>query len=202
LKMNRRLSGTLLFLLVFTGCSRGAEKPEPQQQVAITPSPSHTQLEIASSVSSVAGVEWQVPQVWSQQPPRSMRFATYSIPAAQGDAEDGECAVFFFGSGQGGDVRSNIDRWIGQFESNSEPQESSRTVNGINITTVGLSGTYLAPGGPMMQSQGKKPNYRLLGAILEAPEGAVFFKATGPAATMSAAEKDFDSLVNSVQLVK
>ena len=191
-----------IVVIALTGCSRGTEKPAEQQDVAIKPSPSHTQVEISSSVASVAGVEWNVPQNWRQQPPRSMRFATYGIPAAQGDTEDGECAVFFFGAGQGGDVRSNIDRWIGQFESNSDPQEAKKTVNGINVTTVSLSGTYLAPSGPMMQSQGKKQNYRLLGAIVEAPEGAVFFKATGPAATMSASEKDFDSLVSSIQLVK
>ena len=75
---------------------------------------------------------------------------------------------------------------------------SSRVVNGIKVTLVKVSGTYLAPGGPMMQSQGKKENYRLLGAIAEAPEGSVFFKFTGPAATVSAAEENFNSFISSL----
>ncbi len=75
---------------------------------------------------------------------------------------------------------------------------SSQVVNGIKLTMVKVSGAYLAPGGPMMQSQGKKENYRLLGAIAEAPEGSVFFKFTGPAATVSAAEDKFNSLISSL----
>ena len=75
---------------------------------------------------------------------------------------------------------------------------SSQVVHGIKVTMVKISGAYLAPGGPMMQSQGKKENYRLLGAIAEAPEGSVFFKFTGPAATVSAAEESFNSLIASL----
>ncbi len=50
----------------------------------------------------------------------------------------------------------------------------------------------------MMQSQGKKPGWRLLGAIVETPEGLVFFKCVGPDATMKKAEKEFDELVTSI----
>ena len=50
----------------------------------------------------------------------------------------------------------------------------------------------------MMQSQGKKAGWRLLGAIVEAPDGLVFFKCTGPAATMAKSEKDFQALVKSL----
>jgi hypothetical protein len=201
------LISVVIFLASLVGCSRETPKSEaktspPEQNIQIAPAPSHTQVDIASQVASVAGVEWKVPPGWALQAPKSMRFATYSIPAAQGDSEGGECAVFYFGTGQGGDVRSNIDRWLSQFESSSDPKESSILVNGIKVTTVAVNGTYLAPSGPMMQSQGKKENYRLLGAIVEAPEGAVFFKATGPSATMTASEKDFESLVNSIQRAK
>jgi hypothetical protein len=49
-----------------------------------------------------------------------------------------------------------------------------------------------------MQSQGKKPGWRLSGAIIEAPEGLVFFKCTGPAVTIEKAGKEFEELVKSV----
>ena len=152
--------------------------------------------------SSIAGVDWSVPAKWKAQGEKPMRVATYAIPAAPGDTEGGECAVFFFGTGQGGDVQTNINRWISQFEPSSKPDQSSKVVNGIKVDLVTVSGTYLAPGGPMMQSQGKKPNYKLLGAIAEAPDGLVFFKSTGPANTMVAAQKDFDSLLNSLKKAK
>jgi hypothetical protein len=50
-----------------------------------------------------------------------------------------------------------------------------------------------------MESQGKLENYRLRGAIVEAPEGLVFFKCTGPVETMENAEEEFEELVESVQ---
>jgi hypothetical protein len=146
---------------------------------------------------SAGGVRWTVPAGWETAAERPMRAATYSIPGASG-AEAGECGVFFFGRGQGGSVEDNLARWKSQFEPPSDAKPVQRTVNGLKVHEIDVSGTYTSPGGPMMQSQGKKPGWRLLGAIIEAPDGLVFFKATGPAATMAKAEKDFQALVKSV----
>jgi hypothetical protein len=146
---------------------------------------------------TAGGLRWTVPATWSAAKERPMRVATYTIPAAASQ-EAGECGVFFFGQGQGGSVDENLSRWVGQFESPSTPKKGERAVNGLKVHTIDVSGTYLAPGGPMMQSQGKKAGWRLLGAIIEAPEGMVFFKCTGPSATIAKAEKDFEALLKSV----
>ena len=207
---------------LFIGCSKKSSsesQPAPnmaqqQQQQAPMPSvtPSHptTQPPAAqqqaapegqmsqSGKASVAGIEWDVPAGWKTQEPRPMRVVTYSIPAA-GGAEDGECGVFYFGTGQGGDAASNIERWKSQFEMDSKPEESSTTKGDLKITTVKASGTYLAPGGPMMQSTGKKSNYRLHGVIVEGPQGSVFFKITGPAGTIKSAEGDINKLIGSIK---
>jgi hypothetical protein len=92
----------------------------------------------------------------------------------------------------------NIDRWKGQFENPEEVSKNSAEVKGVAVTTVELTGTYLAPGGPMMQSTGKKENSRLLGAVITAPEGTVFFKMTGPSKTVEAGRKEFHAMVNSL----
>lgn len=126
-----------------------------------------------------------------------MRMATYAIPAAAG-AEAGECGVFYFGNGKGGSVDENLARWVGQFEAAGAPKKSERTINGLKAHLIEVSGTYLAPGGPMMQSQAKKAGWKLSGAIVEAPDGLVFFKCVGPAATIQKAEKDIDALLKSV----
>jgi hypothetical protein len=147
--------------------------------------------------SGAGGIKWSVPGAWSDLPGSSMRVATYKVPGPKG-AEAGEVAVFFFGPGRGGSVDANVERWSRQFEGTPKPERSQKRVNGLAITMVRLAGTYLAPGGPMMQSQGKRSDFRLLGVIVEAPEGLVFFKLTGPAATVGAAQADFDALVASV----
>jgi len=59
---------------------------------------------------SAAGVQWTAPAGWTTRGPAPMRAATYTIPAAPGDQADGECAVYFFGAGQGGSPQANIDR--------------------------------------------------------------------------------------------
>ena len=151
---------------------------------------------VLAAEGSAPGVKWTVPASWKTQPERPMRAATYDIPAAPG-AEAGECGVFYFGQGQGGGVEENLSRWVGQFEGGT-PKKAEKTVHGLKVHTIDISGTYLAPGGPMMKSQGKKPGYRLLGAIVEGPQGNVFFKCTGPAATLAKAQADFEGLVGSV----
>jgi hypothetical protein len=153
---------------------------------------------LGSGTGSAAGTRWAVPKRWVPQGERPMRAATYAIPEEEGDPEKGECAVFYFGSGQGGDVQSNINRWIGQFETSGVPAQSEREVSGMKLTLVQIAGAYLAPAGPMMQSTGKKENYRLLGAIVEAPEGLVFFKLVGPARTITAAEGEFHAMIASL----
>ena len=174
-------------LFLFLGCSKNAS--DQSNDVALTKEiPEHT----------AAGVVWSYPSRWKKEGPRSMRVATYSVPASEGDAEGGECAVFYFGSGQGGDVQMNIERWGSQFENAGQAVKSSSQVNAMNVTYVQIDGTYLAPSGPMMESQGKKEDYRLLGAIVEAPEGMVFFKFTGPAKTLEVSEPEFRAMIASM----
>jgi hypothetical protein len=52
-----------------------------------------------------AGIRWTVPPRWTAEAEREMRVATYGMPASSG-GEAGECAVFFFGAGQGGGASS------------------------------------------------------------------------------------------------
>ena len=127
-----------------------------------------------------------------------MRAATYLIPAAQGDSEGAECAVF---ENLGGGVQANITRWIGQFEkTDAEPNQKKETINGLPVTTVDVTGIFKG-GGPMMggQQSGPKNGYRLLGAIVEGPDGDVFFKLTGPAKTVAAAQEEFQTMLKSLK---
>ncbi len=142
-------------------------------------------------------VKWTMPARWKAGPPKQMRAATYLIPAAAGDSEDAECAVFM---NIGGGVQANIDRWAGQFEKTDGPPIQKReTINGLLVTTVEVSGTFKGGGAMMGQSSGPKASYRLLGAIAEAPEGEVFFKLTGPAKTVAAALNEFQAMLKSLK---
>jgi hypothetical protein len=156
-------------------------------------------LDAAVRAESAGGIQWTAPPGWKAQAQRPMRAATYAVPAVAGDKEDGECAVFYFGPGQGGGVEANIQRWISQFETTAKPQTAKKTVAGLPVTTIDLSGTYLASAGPMSPTKTSKPGYRLLGGIVEGPQGAVFFKFTGPVKTVAANQAAFDKLLSSVR---
>jgi len=128
-----------------------------------------------------------------------MRAATYVVPAAPGDKEDGECGIYYFGQGKGGSVDDNMKRWIGQFEpAQEDAQPRKRTVNGLNVTSIDVSGAYTGAGGPMATTKTIKPGYRLLGAIVEAPEGLIFIKFTAPAKTAAANQANFENLLKSL----
>jgi hypothetical protein len=151
------------------------------------------------AADSGAGIQWTVPSTWKADAERPMRLATYTVPAAPGDSEAGECGAYYFGQGQGGGVQANMDRWIGQFQSKEAAKRDQRTVHGLKITTVDVSGAYSGMGGPMAKgATAPKPNYRLLGAIVEGPQGSIFFKFTGPAKTVAQNQAAFDKLLASL----
>jgi len=105
--------------------------------------------------------------------------------------------------GQGGSVDWNLQRWRDQFETDaggpSELAQRQFQVNDISVTSVSLAGTYLASMGPMFQAgAARKPGYKMLGAIIEAPVGNVFIKLTGPEKTVLDAEQEFQELLNSI----
>lgn len=136
------------------------------------------------------GVHWTVPKGWSEGPQKPMRVATYLVDGT-------ECAVFWFGPGQGGTVDENIDRWAGQFEERPNPVRDTRTIAGLRVTRVAFAGTFLVPG-PDMQATGREPGWKMLGALVDGPEGMVFFKMTGPAAAIDGVTADFDAMLASL----
>jgi hypothetical protein len=199
----------LSVLVTFTACKQGAapvaDKLTPQQ-APVLPSAPAAMPEPGSVPSEAAGIAWTVPAAWELGPAHQIRLATYRIRAIAGDPEDAECAVYFFGPGQGGTVEANIERWVHQFTApdGQSPVQSGitakRDIAGLKVSTLTVSGTYLAGAGMMSQQQEvvKKPNFRMRAAIIEAPQGLVFFKLTGPRNTVAAADGDFNSLLASV----
>lgn len=155
-------------------------------------------LMLLADATSAGNLAWKLPPGWTVDPrPSQMRLATLKVPAAAGDAEGGELAIFFFGAGQGGTVDANVQRWIGQFK--SEPgvaKTRTEMVKDVKVTRVQTEGTYGSgmPGGATTPRE----NFALQGAIAEGSGGAVFFKLTGPKKTVQKAAPQFDALIKSL----
>ena len=128
-----------------------------------------------------------------------MRAGTFVAPAAAGDSEPGEMAIFYFGQGQGGSVEANIQRWIGQFQkAKGASKRSTQKINGFNVTTIEVEGTYLFSPSPMSPDKTPKPGFKMTAAIVEAPEGPVFFKFTAPTKTVVAHDGAFQTMLKSI----
>lgn len=196
---------TVVALLVGSCGDSNVETVQKGQSPSTTPAQSQAKAPATSgaagSTASAAGVTWTIPEGWDPTGPRPMRVATYLIGEG---ASESECAVFFFGAGQGGDVQSNIDRWIGQFDqpdgsdSKSKARTEHRHFGDFHVNVIDLTGTYKS-GGMGGQPVVPKPGYRLLGAIVEAPEGPLFFKLTGPEAAVAEIQPHFDQLLASLK---
>jgi hypothetical protein len=129
-----------------------------------------------------------------------MRVAEYGLEGETGP----ELAVFYFGADQGGTIEANMTRWVGQFTqpdgSETKPKRDERNVRGIPVALVEAKGNYSGgmamPGGPAPSGMN---DAMLLGAIAKGPNGAVFFKFTGPRASLEKARAAFDGLIDSIQ---
>lgn len=155
--------------------------------------------------AEVGGVTFDDPAGWTSAP-KPMRSANYTIPAAAGDRQNGELAVYYFGPGQGGGVEANLRRWLGQFvKADGSPvaaadaDRSDQQVGGMQVTVLDVTGTYLFKPFPMAPQATPMPGYRMLAAIVQGPDAPIFFKLTAPAKTAAEAEPEFRKLIASLR---
>ena len=132
------------------------------------------------------------------------RKAQYRLPRAEKDAEDATLIVHYFG-GQGGTMQANLERWCGQFEqpdgraSSDVVRSSTRTVRGIPVHEVDLSGTYVAETSPGSGQRLRKEDWRMLAAVFEAKDGPYYAKLVGPADTVRHWEASFRAFVDAAR---
>jgi len=157
------------------------------------------------SVASVATLTFSTPAGWKAAgPSSSMRVAQFVLPRAAGDAADADLVVYYFG-GSGGTVEANIERWLGQMQqpggkpSSAVAKREVRNINGLKVTLVDVSGTYVAELTPGAAQRHNGPNFRLRAAVIETPNGPYFIKLTGPSRTVAAAEKAFERFLGSMK---
>ncbi|MCP4201290.1 MAG: hypothetical protein GY769_05075 [bacterium] len=222
--MNKRstyILGALLSALLVSGCADKGEKTANTADVTTAgpiapdaelpeghPPLAQRQDQMIAPVdpgagTGASGLTWDAPESWAAETPaNTMRRAQFRVPGPGGD---GECVVFYFGPGQGGDAMGNAVRWANQFTQPDGSASTERmkteqvTVGAIEVLRVEVSGTYQS-GGPMMGQAGQSlPGYMLLGAVAEGADANWFFKFTGPRDTVEANRSSFDEMLGSLR---
>jgi hypothetical protein len=163
-----------------------------------------TLLAAAGTPVELGGLKSDAPTAWKETPSTSpMRLKQFTVPGKGSDG-DAELVIFFFGAGQGGDTTANIDRWKKQFtppagktlDEVSKVSPVKVAAKDAKATLVDVSGTYMFKAAPMSPGPGEpRPNSRMLAVVLETAKGNYYLKLTGPAKTVDAARKPFETWV-------
>ena len=158
------------------------------------------------AVTQKSELKFTVPAGWVEEPrSSSMRVAQYKLPKTTGDSEDASLVLYYFGQGQGGSAGANVERWVGQMKqadgsAAKDAKEEHFETNGLKVTTVDVSGTYVAEMAPGSGTFHNNTGYRLRAAVVETLNGSYFVKLVGPEKTVAQWNESFLSYLKSFEL--
>ena len=152
----------------------------------------------------VGNLKFTIPSKWKIEMVESpARGGQWHVPPLHGTGDGGEVVAFYFGPGAGGGWKENIEAWIGtMFNAEGNPAAAEvkhHETAGFKISQVVIFGTYnqvvSLPGVPPVP----KPNYGLLGAVIENPQGNIYWRFTGPEPLVTATLPLFNKVIDSVK---
>ena len=178
-----------------------------------TPAPMANEVLASAGLESprreLSGWSYTAQSGWvREEPASSARVAEYTLPSSEGSEQDATLVVYYFGSAGAGTVQANLDRWIGQFEQPDGSASSDAAMirmistldtQGLAVTTVDLSGRYVAQIFPGSDERVNNPGYRLLAAIVTTEAGPYYVKLIGPEATVARWQSSFDGFIGSLR---
>ena len=147
------------------------------------------------------GLKSDAPKSWKiQEPSNKFRAFQFALPKAEGDKEDAELVIFYFGEGGGGGVADNLKRWKGMFQApegksiDDVSKVEKLKIGNVEATYLDVQGTYLYKFPPFDPNAKitKKDNFRRLGVVFASEKGPYFITVTGPAKTVESQKKSFD----------
>src|SRR5262249_14699057 len=136
--------------------------------------------------SNAPQIKWKMPEGWTEVPPSSMRFASFSAPAEEGGKIDISVVTF---PGDGGSDADNVNRWRGQMGlAPIDPKAVTSQVVPLKTADTSFSTTDIAG-----------DQTRTIAAWTRRDGRVWFFKATGP---KSAVEKEKPNFVKFIESVR
>src|SRR6266550_2724017 len=136
--------------------------------------------------TSAPPIKWTTPEGWTEVPPSSMRYASFSAPTEDGDKIDISVVTF---PGDGGSDADNVNRWRGQM--GLAPVDANAVTSQVAPLETGdttFSTTDIA---------GNKT--RTIAAWTRRDGRVWFFKATGPNTAVEKEKPNFVKFIKSVR---
>ncbi len=140
----------------------------------------------APQTTSAPPIKWKIPEGWTEVPPSSLRYASFSAPADVGSKIDISVVTF---PGDGGSDADNINRWRGQMGlAPVDANAVTSQVAPLKTEDTTFSTTDIA---------GDKT--RTVAAWTRRDGRVWFFKATGPNAAIEKEKPNFVKFIESVR---
>ncbi len=162
-----------------------------------------TGVELSGPRFPVGNLTFTIPARWQiEMVDGPARGGQWRVPPLHDGGDAGEVVAYFFGPGAGGSAEENIEAWIGTMSSpggHPADKQWQYQAGGLKVSQVVIFGTYNqvvgSPGIPPMP----RPNYVLLGTVLDNAGGNIYWRFTGPEALVTAALPLFNKMIESVK---
>ncbi|QDV13013.1 hypothetical protein CA51_28990 [Rosistilla oblonga] len=159
----------------------------------------------AEKVEAFGGaIKMETPEAWKSVQPRSRIVEKeYSISK---EGVEGSARLTMMAAG--GDIKANIDRWIGQFtaadggSAKGSAKQEKLDVAGNEVHLIELQGTFKESmgGGPFAPGKTvKREDYEMLGAIVVNDGRKFFIKMTGPKAIVEDQKAAFKAMLKGIK---
>jgi hypothetical protein len=197
------ITPVLALALCLTGCGNDSVQevnaPSAANKAADTggglSSAERLGLSGGQSAPASSGLDWEAPEGWEPQPTNAMRMANFKL------GDSGECYVTIL-PGDGGGLLMNVNRWrtqmgLGALEDAGLASLPRLAMLGDEAVFVDFTGTYQGMRGDMDES-----DYRMMGALLEQDNQAVFVKMVGPSSLLEGEQEAFKAFCQSLELTE
>jgi hypothetical protein len=136
--------------------------------------------------TSAPRIKWEMPEGWTEVPPSSMRYASFSVPSEDGGTIDISVVTF---PGDGGSDADNVNRWRSQI---GLPGVDAAAINSsvVPLKTADTTFSTIDIAGPKAST---------IAAWTRRDGHVWFFKATGPNAAVEKEKVNFVKFIESVR---
>jgi len=162
-------------------------------------------LSALQTTAAPGSLKFTAPPGWQTRATSStMRVAEFVLPGRDAAAGSAELVIYYFGGG-GGSVDANIQRWLGQMQqpdgraTGDVAIKAAKTINGLKVSLLDVSGTYVAEVRPGATEKHNSPGFRMRTAVVETPRGPYYLKLVGPAPTVETWNTSFNEFLASLK---
>ncbi len=153
----------------------------------------------------VGGMTFTPATQWQDFGPSKSRVAGYAYGPLKDEPDSANVLVTFTPGGGADDISRQQEQWFSQMalldgrDPHTGAIQYDLQIDGMTVHMMSLFGIYIIPAAPGSYQKIEKKPYRLLAAIVEAPDGNVHLKLTGPDYTATIMIEAYMTMIKSIK---